>query len=253
MSENNPSIKQFESEPGKIVTLIKLGKIVIRTEICGMIPGEFPIIEWRSFPLEIPSSGFKKYIMGRFPGGLKVKPIKDDSEVINLPVYTGEDVCDARIFEDFSSDPEKMRTIAKIPVVTVATKTCGQYSDGRLIQLLSVLPAWNDGTSMVLELEWSEGNPGEDAINPEWYIQASPRLPVKEGLQKLKECSKPSPIAEKCSYYLYINPSLLGTHVLGEGKEYSSKIWRREWKFDECEKMLDAVSELAQTVAQSCE
>lgn len=250
MKEGNPSIKQFESEPGKIVTLIKLGKIVIRTEMCEMVPGEFPITVWRSFPLEIPSNGFKKYIMGRFPGGHNINPIKDESEVINLPVYTGDDICDAIIFEDFSSDPEKMRAIAKIPIVTIATKTCGQYSDGRLIQSLSVLPIWNDGTSMVLELDWSEGNPAEDCINPEWYIQASPRLSVNEGLQKLRECSRPFPIAEKCSHHLYVNPSSLGTHVLGEGKEYSSKIWRHEWKFDECKKMLDAVGRLAQKIAE---
>jgi len=250
LKENNPSIKQFKNEHGKLVTLVKLGKIVIKTEMSEIVPGKFPIAEWRSFLLEVPSTGFKKYILGRFPGAHSINQVEEDSEVITLPVYTGEDICDARIFENFSNDPEKMRETAKIPVMTAATKTCGQYSDCRLIQSLAVIPVWNDGTSMVLELEWSEGNPEEDAINPEWYIQASPKLSVKKAVQKLKECSKQSPIAEKCSHYLYVNPFSLGTHVLGEGQEYSSKIWRREWKFDNCEKMLDAVDRLALKVAQ---
>ncbi|UCE29165.1 MAG: hypothetical protein JSV85_07955 [Candidatus Bathyarchaeota archaeon] len=248
MNESKLLMKQFESEPNKTVTLIKLGNVVIKTECCDVVPGEFPITEWRSFPLEIPSSSFKQYILGRFPGSSEMRLVEDGSEVINLPVYTGEDVCDARTFEEFSSDPEKMKAMAKVSVVTIAAKTCGQYPDGRQIQSLSVLPVWSDGTSMVLELEWSEGNPAEDAINPEWFIQASQRLPVKEGFKKLKMCSKLSPIVEGCSHYLYINPSLLGTHVLGEGKEHSSEIWRREWKFNKCEKLLTAINRLAKSI-----
>jgi len=250
MNESKSSIKQFESELGKIVTLIKLGKIVIRTESCDVVPGEFPITEWRSFPLEIPSSGHKKYITGRFPGGYHKEPIKEKSEIINIPVFTGEDVCDARTFEEVTSDPEKMRELTNIPVVIIATKNCGQYSDGRGIQLLSVLPIWNDKTSMVLELDWHEGNPLEDAVNPEWHIRVSPRLSLSEGLQKLKECSKQPSIVEKCSHYLYVNPPSLGTRVLGEGQEYPGKTWPREWKFDECKKMLDAIGRLAETVTQ---
>jgi hypothetical protein len=248
VKENKSSIKQFESEHGKIVTLLKLGKIVIKTESINAIPGEFPITEWRSFPLEIPASGSEKHIIGRFPGGLHVEPTKDVSQVINLPVYTGEDICDAGIFENFPTDLEKVREISKVPVVSVATKTCGQYSDGRLLQSLSVLPIWKDGLSIVLELDWSEGNSMEDAVNPEWFIRASPTLPVKEGLQKLKKCFKLPPLAEKCSHYLYVNPSSLGTHVLGEGQECPSMTWPCAWKYEECEKMLNALDRLAENL-----
>jgi len=245
-------VKQFEKEPGRISTVIKLGKIAIRTEWSETVPGEFPITEWRTFPLEIPK-GFKKHIMGNFPGGLK-DPVQEDLEVIHLPVYIGEDICDARIFEE-SPYPARTEAMAKVPVVTVATKACGECScSGVQTQSLSVLPVWSDGTCMVLELEWYEGNPMEGGINPEWYIQASPRLSVKEGLLKLKESSKSSPIAEKSCYCLHVNPASLGTHVFGEGKELAcqspSKIWPRKWKFDTHEKMLDAIDKLSEALDQ---
>jgi hypothetical protein len=244
-------VKQFEKEPGRISTLIKLGKVVIKTEWSETIPGEFPITEWRSFPLQIPSSGFKTHILGCLPGGVRIDSVEENSEVIHLPVYVGEDVCDARIFEEVSGDPTKAESLAKVPVAAIATKVCGESSgNGVQTQSLSVLPVWSDGTSIVLELEWCEGNPIEGGINPEWYIQASPRLSVKDGLRKLKVSSKPSSIADKCCCCMHVNPVSLGTHVLGEGQVYScsspSRIWPRKWKFETHEKMLEAIDKLSE-------
>lgn len=254
LSDPGPVVKQFEKERGKISTIIKLGRIAIKTEWSETVPGEFPITEWRTFPLEIPATGFKKYILGQFPGGLKTDPVEEDLEVIHLPVYVGEDICDARIFEE-APDAGRIEAMAKVPVMTIGTQACGECScTGVQTQSLSVVPVWRDSTSIVLELEWYEGNPMEGGINPEWYIQASPKLSVKEGLEKLKKSSKPSPIAEKCCYCLYVNPVSLGTHVLGEGKELScsspGKIWRRRWKFDTHEKLLDAINRLSEALSQ---
>ena len=251
--KNNGLVKQFEKEPGKISTLIKLGKVVIRTEWKETVPGEFPITEWRSFPLQIPSNGFKQHIMGSLPGGVKTGNSKDDDpEVIDLPVYIGEDICDARIFEEASAKPNGTKNLAKVPVATIATKACGQCSStGVQTQSLSVMPIWNDGTSIVLDLDWYEGDPMEGNIDPEWYIQASPRLSVKEGLQKLKENSKPCSIADKnCCFCMHVTPVSLGTHVLG-GKGANpcsspNKVWPQLWKFDSHEKMLSAIDKLSE-------
>lgn len=250
MAEKKDSVKRFESEPGKTVTMIKLGGIVIKTEMCATTPCELPIDEWRSIPLEIPSDGIKKHLLGRFPGGIEYNSGSADPEVINLPVYTGEEVADAEIFERFSNNPESIDSNAKIPVMTITTKACGRYSDGRKIQSVNVLPIWSDDTSIVLELDWSEGNPAEDAINPEWYLRASPRLSIIDGLQKLRECSRIHPLAEECSYHIYVNPCCLGKRVLGEGQEYPSKIWQREWKFDRREEMIEALSKLLEAIGK---
>jgi hypothetical protein len=254
----NPGfVKQFEKEPGRISTLIKLGKVVIRTEWSETVPGEFPITEWRSFPLQIPSDGFKKYILGSLPGGVRTGDMEEDSEVVHLPVYVGEDICDARIFDEVSGDPALAEELGKVPVATIATKACGECStSGVQTQSLSVLPVWSDGTSIVLELEWYEGDPMEGGINPEWYIRASPRLSVKDGLDKLKESYKPTSIADKrCCCCMHVNPISLGTHFLGEGHvapcSSPGNIWSRNWKFDTHEKALDAIGKLSEAFAHS--
>jgi len=250
--KNTGLVKQFEKEPGKISTLIKLGKVVIKTEWSETVPGEFPITEWRSFPLQIPSNGFKKYVLGSLPGGVKTGNVEEDLEVIHLPVYVGEDICDATIFEEVPGDSSGAKNLGKIPVATIATKACGECSSsGVQTQSLSVLPIWSDGTSILLELEWYEGDPMEGNINPEWYIQASPRLSVKEGLQKLKGSSKSCSIADKrCCCCMHVNPVTLGTHVLGEGHAHScsspSKLWPQLWKFATPDKMLDAIDKLSE-------
>jgi hypothetical protein len=250
--KNSGLVKQFEKEPGKIHTLIKLGKVVIKTEWSETTPGEFPITEWRSFPLQIPSNGFKKYILGSLPGRVKTGNVEENVETIHLPVYIGEDICDTRLFEDLQNSSSVAKNQAKIPIATVATKACGECSSSGLqTQSLSVLPIWNDGTSIVLELDWYEGDPMEGNINPEWYIQASPRLSVKDGLQKLKRSSKPCSIADKhLCCCMHITPVSLGTHVLGEGDVRScsspSKVWSQLWKFDTHEKMLDAIDKLSE-------
>jgi hypothetical protein len=250
--QNNSLVKQFEKEPGKIHTLIKLGKVVIKTEWSGTVPGEFPITEWRSFPLQIPSDGFKKYILGSLPGGVKTGNMDENVETINLPVYIGEDICDTRIFDDAQSSSSVLKNQAKVPIVTIATKACGECSSsGVQTQSLSVLPIWNDGTSIVMELEWYEGDPMEGNINPEWYIQASPKLTVKEGLQKLKASSSPCSIADKnCCRCIHINPLSLGRHVLGELRVRScssaSKVWPQSWRLGTHQEMLDALDKLSE-------
>jgi hypothetical protein len=248
-------VKQFEREPGKVSTLIKLGKIVIRTEWSETVSGEFPITEWRSFPLQIPSGSFKKYIVSQFSSGLKTNHVKEeDLEVINLPVYIGEDICDVKVFE--AADSKTTESITKTPIVTIASKVCGQCSHtGMETQFLSVLPVWGDDSSIVLELEWYEGNPMEGDVNPEWHVQASPRLSVREGLQKLKESSRSFPPAENLSYCIYVNPTSLGTHLFGQFEETAcqtpSKTWNHAWKFDTHEKMLGAIDLLSETLCQA--
>lgn len=247
MKEKEDLETQFGNELGKTVTLLKFGGIVLKTESCEVVPCELPMAEWRSIPLEIPYEGAKHHIQGRFPGGVSLSS-SDDPNLISLPVYTGEEPFDVRVFEELSRDGRSMSAEVKVPMVTITAKACGRYDDGREIQSLSVLPIWKDKTSIMLELDWCEGNAAEDAVNPEWFIRASPKLPVDHGFQKLKECSKLSPLAEECSYYLYVNPASLGKRVLGEGQEYQSKTWQREWVFSTREQLLTAITRLAKAI-----
>jgi hypothetical protein len=245
-------VKQFEKRSGEVSTLMKLGSAVIRTEWFETIPGEYPITEWRSFPLQIPSNGSKKCIPGSVYGEIRKGNVEEDLETIRLPVYVGEDICDGRVFDEAPVSPGGTKNLTKIPIATIASKACGECSSsGVQTQSLCVLPIWSDGTSIVLELDWYEGDPMEGNINPEWYVKASARLSVKEGLQRLKGSSKPCSIADKhCCRCMLVNPVSLGKHVLGEGHAHPcsspSKVWPQLWKFDDHEKMLGAIDKLSE-------
>ncbi len=243
---------QFGEDLGKTVTLLKFGGIVLKTESSEIIPCEVPMAEMRSIPLEIPIDGIKHHIQGRFPGGASLGPT-DDSGLMSLPLYTGEESSAAQVFEELVKNGGSTNTEVKIPMVTITTKVCGRCDDGREVQSLGVLPLWRDNTAIMLELDWSEGSPAEDAINPEWFIRASPKLPVDQGFQRLKDCSKLSPLIETCSYHLYVNPASLGKQVLGEGRQYPSTSWQREWVFKSREELLNAIMRLAETIATEYE
>jgi hypothetical protein len=251
VKQSRISVKQLESKSKRAVTMIKLGKTVIKTEVAETVPGEFPMEEWCTFPLEVPSEGFKQHILGRFPGGFQTRLVEPDSEseVIHLPVYTGEEISDARAFDAMMAGSGSAWADAKVPVITLAAKFT-QKRSGQSSQALYVLPIWKDSTSLLLELYWSEGNPEEDGLNPEWHIEASKRLPVDQGLAKLRESCSHLPDSADSKYFLYMNPSSLGDHALGEGRECHSKIWPREWSFDRSDKMLNALDQLADIIVQ---
>jgi len=250
MEEKRNLGTQFGNEPAKTVTLLKFGGIVLKTESCEVVPCELPTAEWLSIPLEIPSEGAKHFIQGRFPGGVSTGS-SVEPELLRLPVYTGEEDFDASAFEELSRNAGPTNHEVKIPIVTITAKACGRIDEGRTIQSFSILPIWKDKTSIILELDWHEGNAAEGSINPEWFIRATPKLPLEHGFQKLKDCSKLHPSAEECSYHLYVNPASLGKHVLGDGQEYPSRIWQREWTFSNREEMLTAITRLSEAIASS--
>jgi hypothetical protein len=218
-------------------TIIKLGNIAIKTQWSGVKRGEFPITEWRTFPLEVPSDGFKHYILGR---SLEEK----NCDVVHLPVYVGEDICDSSMFEDLLDKPDQAEDLAMYPSLTISTKCHGNYgsNEGNDVQSIAVLPIWADKTSMILELDWF----GE--VSPECFVKASEKLSIEEGLQRFKELCRPYPLVN-CSYHLYMTPVSLGTHILGEGRESPNKFWSKEWRFDTKEKLLDAINSISETLS----
>jgi hypothetical protein len=251
VKQSKLSVKQLNEKSNRAVTMIKLGKTVIKTEVADTVPGEFPMEEWCTFPLEVPSDGFRQHILGRFPGGCETRLVEphSESEVIHLPVYSGEEITDARAFDAFRGGSDAIGLSAKVPVITLAAKFT-QKKNGQSSQALYVLPIWKDSTSLLLELYWAEGNPEEDGLNPEWHIESSAKVPVDQALAKLRESCRHLPNSADSKYFLYLNPPSLGEHVLGEGRECESKIWPREWPFDRNDKMLDALDQLADIIVQ---
>lgn len=247
-NKNTYFVGRYDGRCHKSFLLFSLGGVIFRTEIAGIEPGEFPVVDaWHVLPLEIPEGGSKRDIRGRFIGSLSsyVSAVEwDKSRIVNLPVY--------------KSMPRRQEEIPKsvkvskefpyaVPIVTVATRYDGDYCDQRRAQAVSVFHVWIDGTAVLLELDWCEG-PIEDCANPEWHLRGSPRFTIKDGLEKLQESCRNRPMWENCSFYLYVVPPFLGSHLLGRGKKIPSKVWQLEWGYTQHAEMVEALNQIITTV-----
>jgi len=235
-----------EIESRRNIFLFNLGGVVFRTEVAEIVLGEFPIDAWYPLLLEIPEGNSKKCISGRFLGPCVSRVEWDISRVINLPVYKNTE----------GYDPETLRRVKAlnefpntVPVVTVANRYDGCYCDQRRAQMVSVFPVWADGTSILLELDWYEGSL-EDCCNPEWHIRASPRVSLKDGVDRLRRICRNHPMWEDCSFYVYVIPPFLGSHLLGSGNGDSSKVWQKEWRYSNHGDMLGALGKIVTTIME---
>jgi len=223
--------------------------VVFETQIAGLVPGEFPIDAWHPMFLEVPEGGSKTHIGGRFPAPLSsvLGPVTwDKSRLVSLPIYENTK-------EYPRNNPGGLETSKEfpsvVPVLTVANRYDGFYCDQRRAQAVSVFSVWVDGTSLLLELDWCEGSL-EDGITPEWHLRSSPRLPVKDGLDRLtRSCCHP-PMWEACSFYIYVLPSFLGSYVLGSGQRNPSTVWQQEWKYSEHAEMMHAFNRIINTITE---
>lgn len=220
-------------------------------EITAIVPGHFPIDSWYPILLEVPDGGSKKHMGGRFPNlaGTSGNQVEwDSSRVINLPIYD-ENVKDYAP-EALIRDKALNEFAESVPIITVATRYDGYYCDQSRAQSVSVLPVWADGTSMLLELDWYEG-PLEDCNNPEWHIQASPRVLLKDGVDRLRFVCRRRPRWEDCLFYVYVIPVFLGSSLLGNGGENSSKVWQKRWKCANHGEILSALGKIVTTIMDS--
>jgi len=231
------------------ILLFNLRDVVFETEIAGLVPGEFPIDAWHPLLLEVPEGGSKAHISGRFPAPVSSSMSRvewDKSRVVNLPIYEKtkryrqENLRGLGISKEFPS---------MVPVVTVANRYDGYYCDQRRAQAVSVFAVWADGTSLLLEVDWCEGSL-EDCITPEWHLRSSPRLPVKDGVDRLKGSCRNPPMWEDCSFYLYVIPPFLGSYLLGRGKRTPSTVWQQEWRYSEHAEMMRASDRIITTIME---
>ena len=68
-NKNTYFVGRYDRRYHKSFFLFSLGDVIFRTEIAGIEPGEFPVVDaWHVLPLEIPEGGSKRDIRGRFIG-----------------------------------------------------------------------------------------------------------------------------------------------------------------------------------------
>jgi hypothetical protein len=220
------------SSPDSTRVLIRAHHTAIQTEFGQLVPCEFPI--WSSAPVrvEIPPSGTKSFVVGPFSGSITQKPESGDfPTIIKFPVYREQQIVPAMAYDELDSLSADA-LLVKMPVAALATTVSG-VDDGRLVQVHCVLPFWNDGSSVLVRLDWFEGEPGEGMPNPEWHMTASNGVPARLGLAELRDASRLSPLATHCRHQINLTPWVLGAHLLSDkGQETPHPVWQREWAFD---------------------
>lgn len=243
-------VGRYETGEHRNIFLFNLKGVVLRTEIVGIVPGEFPVDAWHPLLLEIPEGGSKACISGRFPGLLvssSASPVEwDESRVVSLPIYENTERYRQKTLGSVMASKEFPNAV---PIVTIANRYDGYYCDQRRAQVVSVFAVWTDGASVLLELDWCEGSL-EDCVSPEWHLRASSFLTIRDGLDRFSRVCRNSPMWEDCSFYLYVIPPFLGSYLLGRGKRIASKIWQEEWSYPKHAELMDASSQVIATIVE---
>ena len=236
--------KVRKSSASSTSLLIRSGDIVVETELAELVPCEFPI--WTSSPVyvEVPPDGRKSFVVGPLSGSVSQGTADGGyPHTIKFPVYGEQTIASFLSYKALSNDGAS-QTLAKVPIVALATAVSGVV-DGRLIQTHRVLPIWNDGSSVLVTLDYFEGESAEGTPNPEWHMGASTGRPAALGLQDLAQASHLPANATCCRYQLHATPWILGAQFLNDqGTPTLNRIWQREWVFDSDETFSNALDRI---------
>ena len=202
--------------------------------LIGTRPGEYPIEGWDPYLLEVPRDGMRRDISGRFsdPSNIGVQNLAWDLQrTVNLPVYINSNNADKELLKIIIRNWNELRFPEDIPCFALAVKCHSNYTDVREAQCVNVLLIWNDEVCRIMTLDWYEG-PEDDCITPEWYINATPLMYLREAFKKIKELYKTRQL-ENPVYSIYSLPSCLGSALKGKISEEYHKQWGYERKYSE--------------------
>jgi hypothetical protein len=235
---------------GSTSLLIRAGDKVIQTEFSELTPCEFSL--WTSSPIlvEIPPNGTKDFVAGLFSDRhIKKTTNGDYPHTIKFPIYAHQDISNIQTYAELPSrtdtDNDPSNTFAKVPLITIGTAVSGKVDGEVLVETHCVLPVWNDGSTVLVTLNWFEGESAEGTPNPEWHMRASTGLPFEMSMENLVQSSQLPTNAKNCLYHLHFSPWLLGSQILGNnGVDSKHKIWQREWRFSEYDEFSSVLSRL---------
>jgi len=201
--------------------------------------GEHPIDGWETCFLEVPKNGEKKDITGRMntvsSQGTN-STVWDLKRIVNLPKYRNCKNVNMDYFKTIIKHWNYYQISDDIPVLAIALKCHGNYSDLREAQYISVLLIWNDSVCRIITLEWFEG-PLEDCITPEWYLKSTHLLNLELAFKALQDSNKKSNLINPV-YSIFLNPLCLGAGLNGQVNESSYKQWGDEWKYRDHSELL---------------
>lgn len=232
------------SGPDSTSLLIRARGVAVQAEFAELSACEFPIWTSAPVPVEIPADGTKRFVVGAFSGAVTQKAASGDfPNIVKFPVYSKQRIVPVTTYDELPLSAGT-QLLAKMPLAAVSTVVSGVV-DGRLVQSHGVLPFWNDGSTVLVTLDWTEGEPAEGTPNPEWYMQASGGVPARLGLEHLHEASRLPSGATHCRYQVHFTPWVLGAALLEDkGQETMHRIWQREWTFDRFRDFADALAQI---------
>ena len=161
----------------------------------------------------------------------------DAMRTINLPIYTNSENIDLGLLKLVIRYWKEIQISEDIPCLALAVKCHGNYSDIREAKCISVLLVWNDEVCRIVTLDWFEG-PEEDCITPEWYVNTTPLLSLKETFERIEEFTKKSQL-ENPIYSIFTLPLCLGCALKGEIYEGAWGLWGNEWKYSDHSEFID--------------
>jgi len=252
LSEDLPVLQPFILS-WNLRNVLERPSMLAPEEFCviGIGLGEYPIDAWKPLLLETPREGYKKDIVGRINSamGLSLKNTKwNRKRTVNLPIYSHTQ----------NNDVKRLKIVIKhwydigfpedVPCLALAVKSRGFYSDKREAQYITVLTVWSDAVARIMSLDWCEG-PIEDCITPEWHIQATPLLNLRNAIEKIPKLFKTISWDEP-SFSIYTIPSCLGNGLHGKTVDSSYPLWDHEWRYSDLAELKDDLTLLFSTIQE---
>ena len=202
--------------------------------ITGTCLGEYPIDAWKQYLLEVPLKLIKKDIVGRTTRvlGIGIDNTEwDKKRVILLPRYLQAPDSNISQLEHVIKHWTEIGLPDDIPCICIAVKCRGFYSDYREVKHVTVLTIWNDTVARIISLDWCEG-PLEDCITPEWFVESSPLLALKDAINKIENVYVNTKW-DGSSFSIFTIPLCLGYCLKGEKNQVSKSPWDYKWNYDE--------------------
>ncbi|MFX0091195.1 MAG: hypothetical protein ACFFBD_05475, partial [Candidatus Hodarchaeota archaeon] len=222
----------------------RIGEFYFKGDVKNISLAMFPIDTFKPIPMELPTDNLRKNIRGAFfrmGPEISHEDQFDENRIIKFPVYVNTSYCSEEESSIFESSLSK--ELSAIPILGIAEKIEGCSGDNCASQRVTSLIAWNDEQSMILELDWCEGN-CEYSINPGWFLRSSKKMKLKNAIDVFASKIGQFCSLKDCRTSLYAIPLALGMNFRGIEMDYKNEIWQKEWYYDNPQDALNDMREI---------
>ena len=247
MNCNHVEAKVLRHHGNSTNLLIRAGDLVVQANYSEVAPCAFPV--WTGAPVhvEIPLHGVRHHVAGvASEAAARENAAGTLPNTVKFPVYSYQVSSTVEAFESLpdpsvrSTDPPDR--VPREPLVAVGVSGSGILDARKRVETHWVLPAWTDGTAVLVTLNWYDGELAEGIPNPEWHLRASNGMPLDMGLRSLQKFAQLSGQLTDRHYCLHFSPWKLGASILDSaGQETPHRIWQRAWRFGEFEEFENAL------------